>query len=371
MKRAYKERFYPTPTQAKLLAKSFGCARFVYNNTLKWRTDLYYKEGVKVKNSEIGKRLVPLKEEFPWLKEVSNVALQQVLRNQESAFLNFWAGRAKYPTFKKKHSKQAIRLTKSGFRFKAGKLYIAKSEEPLDIRWTRKLPSEVSSISISKDAAGRYFVSMLCEFEPEKLDVSPKTIGIDLGLNHLYIDSEGHKQKNPKYTKKYEHKLAYLQRQLSKKKKGSSNRNKARHKVAKLHAKIADCRRDATHKATRALINENQVICVEDLAVKNMVKNPKLAKHISDANWGEFLRQLEYKADWAGRQIVKIDRWFPSSKRCSTPNCGHIMDSLALDIRSWECPSCNTLHDRDVNAAKNIKTVGLAGLACGATESGV
>ena len=309
-----------------------------------------------------------MKEEFPWLKEVSNIVLQQALRNQEKAYINFWAGRAKYPAFKKKDARQSIALTKSGFRFKDGALYIAKCSEPLSIRWTRELSSEPSSITISKDKAGRYFVSMLCEFEPEKLDIVPRTLGIDLGLNHFYIDSEGHKQKNPKFTRKYESKLAYLQQRLAKKKRGSSNGNKARQKVARLHAKIADCRQDATHKASRALINENQVICVEDLAVKNMVKNPKLAKHISDANWGEFVRQLEYKAEWAGRTLVKIDRWFPSSKRCSC--CGFVHKSMPLDVRSWECPECDTHHDRDINAAINIKSVGLAGLACGVTGAG-
>ena len=174
---------------------------------------------------------------------------------------------------------------------------------------------------------------------------------------------------NPKFTKRYEQKLAYLQRELAKKQKGSNNRAKAKLKVARLHAKIADCRMDATHKASRKLINENQVVCIENLAVKNMIKNPKLAKHIADANWGEFVRQLQYKAEWADRTVAEIDRFFPSSKRCSS--CGFINESLSLSIREWDCPECKAHHDRDINAAVNIKTAGLAGLACGATGTGV
>ena len=368
-KRAYKERFYPTTEQTKLLAQSFGCARFVYNNTLRFRTDAYYKDGKSISHSQAEKRLVSLKKEFPFLKDISSVLLQQCLRDQQEAFKNFWAGRAKYPTFKKKTARQSIRLTKAAFSMKEGQLFIAKSKEPLAIKWSRELPSEPSSITISKDRAGRYFVSMLCEFESKPMPISKTTVGIDLGLKDLFITSDGEKSGNPKFTQRYEQKLAYLQRKLAKKLKGSNNRAKARLKVARIHAKIADCRMDATHKASRRLINENQVICVEGLAVKNMVKNPKLAKHIADANWGEFVRQLQYKAEWADRTIAVIDRFFPSSKRC--PSCGFVHESLPLSIREWDCPECKTHWDRDIAAAINIKTAGLAGLACGATGTGV
>ena len=192
------------------------------------------------------------------------------------------------------------------------------------------------------------------------MPVTAKTVGIDLGLNNLFITDSGEKVDNPRHTKRYEKKLAYLQRKLAKKKKGSKNRDKARQKVARLHAKIADSRLDNLHKLSRKLINENQVVCVESLAVKNMIRNPKLAKHIADASWGEFVRQLKYKAEWAGRTISEIDRFFPSSKRCSC--CGFVHESMPLNIRNWPCPECNTYHDRDINAAMNIKTVGLAGL---------
>lgn len=360
MKRAYKERFYPTPQQAELLSKSFGCCRFVWNNALKYRTDAYYERGESISHSFLEKRLVPLKEEFEWLKDVSSVIFQQALRDQQEAFKNFWEKRAKYPRFKSKRDKQSIRLTKAAFKCKDGQLFIAKSKEPLDIRWSRELPSEPSSITITKDSADRYFVSMLCEFEPKSLPVTAKTVGIDLGLNNLFITDSGDKVDNPRHTKRYESKLAYLQRKLARKQKGSQNRRKARLKVARLHAKIADCRLDNLHKLSRKLINENQVVCVESLAVKNMIRNPKLSKAIADASWGEFVRQLKYKAEWAGRTIAEVDRFFPSSKRCS--GCGFVHEKMPLNIRSWTCPECKTEHDRDVNAAKNIKTVGLAGL---------
>lgn len=371
MKRAYKERFYPTEQQAELLAQSFGCARFVWNNTLAHRTDAYYKDGTSIAHSALEKRLVHLKEEFEFLKCISSVIPQQVLRDQQVAFKNFWEKRAMYPKFKSKHGKQSIRLTKAAFRFKDRQIFIAKSKDPLNIRWSRDLSSAPSSITISKDKANRYFASMLCEFEPEPMPVVANTIGVDVGIKDLWITSKGEKSGNPKFTKCYASKLAHLQRKLSKKQKGSKNRNKARIKVARIHAKIDDCRRDSTHKATRKLINENQVICIETLAVKNMIKNPKLSKHIADANWGEFFRQLAYKAEWSGRTIAAIDRFFPSSKRCPTKDCGFINENLPLDIREWECPKCHTLHDRDIAAAQNILTAGLAGLACGATGTGI
>ena len=368
-KRAYKYRFYPTTEQEKLLAQSFGCARFVYNDTLRFRTDAYYKDGTSISHSDVEKRLVSLKTEFPFLAEVSSVILQQTLRHQQEAFKNFWAGRTKYPKFKKRNARQNIRLTKAAFKFKDGQLFIAKSKEPLNIRWSQPLSSEPFSITISKDCAGRYFVSMLCEFEAKPMPISNKTVGIDLGLTDLFITSDGKKSGNPRHTLRYQSKLAYYQKQLAKKKKGSRNRAKARLKVARIHAKIADCRMDATHKASRTLINENQVVCIESLSVKGMIRNPKLAKHIADANWSEFVRQLEYKSEWTGRTLVKIDRFFPSSKRCS--GCGFVHERLPLSIRHWRCPECNVKHDRDINASINIKAAGLAVLACGATGTGM
>jgi len=200
------------------------------------------------------------------------------------------------------------------------------------------------------------------------MPITPNMVGIDLGLKDLYITDKGFKSGNPRHTQRYEKKLAVLQRRLAKKKKGSNNRNKARLKVARLHAKIADCRSDATHKASRKLINENQVVCLESLKVKNMIKHPTLAKHIADANWGEFVRQLKYKADWAGREVIQIDQWFPSTKTCSC--CGHVVDEMPLNQRWFSCPKCKNEIDRDTNAGRNILTAGLAGRACGATGTG-
>ena len=369
-KRAYKERFYPTSEQALLLAQSFGCARFVWNNTLAYRTEAYQQHGESISPSAVEKRLVALKAEYPWLADVSSVILQQTLRDQKAAFDNFFNPklRARYPRFKRKDGRQSIRLTKAAFRYRDGELTIAKTKTPLPIRWSRPLPSEPSSITISRDRAGRYFISCLCDFTPDVLPVTPKMTGIDLGLTDLFITSEGIKSGNPRHLKRYEAKLAYLQRRLAKKQKGSNNRNKLRQKVARRHAKIADCRRDAIHKATRTLVNENQVLCVESLNITGMIKNRSLAKAISDAGWGEFLRQLVYKAEWAGRQLVKVSQWLPSSKMCH--GCGHRVEKLPLSRRHWHCASCGQAIDRDINAARNIRTAGLAGLACGATGAG-
>lgn len=369
-KRAYKERFYPTPEQAELLAQSFGCARFVWNNTLAYRTEAYQQHGQSISHSVAEKRLVALKAEYPWLSDVSSVILQQALRDQKAAFDNFFNPKlnARYPRFKRKDRRQSIRLTKAAFRYRDGEITIAKSKAPLPIRWSRPLPCAPSSITISQDRAGRYFISCLCEFTPEALPVTPKMTGIDLGLTELFITSEGVKSGNPRHFKRHEARLAYLQRRLAKKQKGSQNRAKAKQRVARLHAKIADCRRDAIHKATRTLVNENQVLCVESLNIAGMVKNRTLAKAISDAGWGEFERQLSYKAEWAGRQLVKVNQWLPSSKMCH--GCGHKVEKLPLSQRCWHCENCGQAIDRDINAARNIRTAGLAGLACGATGAG-
>jgi putative transposase len=370
-KRAYKYRFYPTPEQTELLAQTFGCVRFVYNAILRWRTDAFYQRQEKIGYVGANARLTELKKdpELAFLSEVSCVPLQQCLRHQQTAFKNFFEGRAKYPVFKSKRHRQSAEFTRSAFKYRDGKLYLAKSKTPLDIRWSRELPGNPSTVTVSKDSAGRYFVSCLCEFEPSKLPVTPNMTGIDLGLKDLFITDKGERVGNPRHTAKYAARLAKAQRQLSKKKLGSANRAKARMKVAKLHAKISDCRQDNLHKLSRRLINENQVICVESLKVKNMIRNPSLSKAIVDAGWGEFVRQLAYKAEWAGRSLVAIDQWFPSTKRCS--DCGHILSSLPLSVRKWDCPECGAHHDRDHNAATNIKAAGLAVLALGENVSGM
>ena len=365
VKRAYQFRFYPDPQQETLLAQTFGCVRFVYNSILRYRTDAYYQAQTKVNYIGANARLTEIKKlpEFAFLNDVSSVPLQQCLRNQQTAFKNFFEGRAKYPTFKSKKHRQSAEFTYRAFTFKNGELKLAKCDKPLAIKWSRQLPSDPTTVTVSKDPAGRYFVSCLCEFEPTLLPITDKKIGIDVGIKDLFVTSDGFKSGNPRHTANYAAKLAKYQRRLAKKKLGSKNRLKAKRKVARIHAKIADCRSDNLHKLSRRLVNENQVICAENLAVKNMIKNPKLAKHIADASWGEFTRQLAYKADWAGRTYVEIGRFFPSSKRCSC--CGFVKEKLPLDVRSWECPECGTNQDRDTNAARNILAVGLTVLAFG------
>jgi putative transposase len=365
MKRAYKYRFYPTAEQAELLAQTFGCVRFVYNSILRWRTDAYDERKEKIGYLQANARLTALKKEpeYVWLNEVSCVPLQQSLRHQQTAFANFFAGRAAYPVFKSKRHKQSAEFTASAFRYRDGKLYMAKSTSPLDVCWSRELPSAPSTVTLSRDTAGRYFVSCLCEFEPVSMPITANTVGIDVGLKDVFVTDTGFKTGNPRHTAKYAKRLALQQRGLSKKVKGSKNRTKARLKVARLHAKIADCRMDNLHKLSRKLINENQVVCVESLKVKNMIRNPKLSKAIADAGWSEFVRQLQYKGEWAGRSVVAIDPYFPSSKRCSC--CGFTMNKMSLDVRQWVCPECGESHDRDINAARNIKAAGLAVLAHG------
>jgi len=360
--RAYTYRFYPTEEQKRILAQTFGCCRYVYNWGLRKKTDAYYQEGQRLYYNDLSAALTQLKkqEETRWLADVSSVPLQQALRHLDRAFLNFFERRGKYPVFKKKRNQQSATYADTAFGWRKGHLTLAKMADPLDIHWSRPLPegSKPSSVTITRDCADRYFVSILLEEQIEPLPAKENAVGADLGLKDLVILSTGETVGNPKCFHKDEKKLAKAQQRLAKKHKGSKNRAKARKKVAKIHARIADRRRDFLHQLSTRLIRENQTICVETLAVKNMVKNPKLSKAISDVGWSEFVSQLEYKAEWYGRKLVKIDKWYPSSKRCF--DCGHILDSLSLDIRQWTCPECGVVHDRDINAANNVLAAGLA-----------
>jgi putative transposase len=367
-KRAYQYRVYPTDEQKQLLARTFGCARFVSNWALRLRTDAYYKENKRIGYHETSAQLTLLKqqEEYAWLNEVSSVPTQQALRHLDKAFRNFFEGRAKYPMFKKKRNQQSAEYTTSAFKWDGTSLTLAKMTEPLDIRWSRPLPdgAKPSTLTVTKDCADRYFVSILVEEDIKQLDPVEQSVGADLGLQEFVILSTGEVVGNPKFFHKDEKQLAKAQRRHAKKRKGTKNRAKARLKVAKIHARIADRRRDFLHQLSTRLIREHQTICVESLAVKNMVKNHRLAKAISDVGWSEFVSQLAYKAAWYGRTLVKIDKWYPSSKRCF--DCGHVLDSLPLDIRVWTCPECGVVHDRDLNAARNIHAVGLTVFeACG------
>jgi putative transposase len=369
MEKAYRYRFYPTTEQENLLRRTMGCARLVYNKALAARTEAWYEHQERVGYSQTSSMLTSWKqqEDLEFLNEVSCVPLQQGLRHLQTAFTNFFAGRAKYPNFKKKHNGGSAEFTKSAFRWRDGQVFLAKCTAALPIRWSREIPEGCipSTITVKLTAAGHWFVSLLVDDHTVKpLPKIDKAIGLDVGITSLIATSNGDKIANQSHFKQLRKKLKRVQKALSRKQKGSNNRHKARLKVAKVHAQITDARKDFLHKLTTQLVRENQTIVVEDLAIKNMVKNHKLALAISDASWGELIRQLAYKCEWYGRELIKIDRWFPSSKRCG--NCGHIVDKLPLNIREWECPKCKTTHDRDINAAHNILAAGLAVSVCGA-----
>ena len=368
MQKAYRYRFYPTPEQEILLRRTMGCARLVYNRALAARTEAWYERQERIDYIKTSALLTQWKkqEDLQFLNEVSCVPLQQGLRHLQKAFANFWAGTAKYPNFKKKHNGGSAEFTKSAFKWKDGQVWLAKCSDALPIRWSRQLPKgcTLSTITVKLDASGRFHVSLLVDTTILPLPKSDKSIGLDVGITSLITTSNGDKIANPKYLRRLRKKLIRVQKALSRKQKGSNNRHKQRQKVAIVHRQISDSRNDFLHKLTTQLVRENQTIVVEDLAIKNMVKNYKLSQSISDASWGELTRQLAYKCEWYGRELIKIDRWFPSSKRCG--NCGHIVDKLPLNIREWTCPKCSSIHDRDINAAHNILAAGLAVTVCGA-----
>ena len=370
MEKAHRYRFYPTPEQESLLRRTLGCVRLVYNKALHERTQAWYERQERVGYPETSTMLTQWKreEDLDFLNEVSCVPLQQGLRHLQTAFTNFFAGRTKYPNFKKKHHGGSAEFTKSAFKFKNQEIYLAKSSEPLPIKWSRQIPKgcEPSSVTLSLHPSGRWHISIRFDAPTiQPLPVSENAVGIDLGITSLIATSNGDKIANPKHFKKHRKRLKTAQKNLSRKQKGSKNRERARIKVAKIHLKISDSRKDFLHKTTTQLVRENQTIAVESLAVKNLVKNHQLALAISDSGWSELIRQLDYKCRWYGRKLVAIDRWFPSSKRCSS--CGHIVDKMPLNIREWICPSCGCNHDRDVNASKNILAAGLAVSVWGAS----
>ncbi|MCC3408271.1 MAG: transposase [Microcoleus sp. PH2017_10_PVI_O_A] len=365
MLKAFKYRIYPTSEQSVLLAKSFGCTRWFYNYALNLTSETYKQTGKGLSRNEIIKLLPSLKKEYEWLSEAPSQVLQQAALNLSSAFLNFFEGRAKYPNFKKKQNRQSIRFPQ-GCKLKDDTLKLPKIGD-VHCKVSRQPEGTLKSVTVSVNPSGEYLAACLYDNGkdlPEK-STEGKAIGIDVGLTHYAVTSDGTKHGNPKYYRKYEKKLAKRQKQLSHKLKGSGNRNKARVKVAKVHAKIVRCREDFLHKLSRKLVDENQVIVVESLAVRNMVKNHKLAKSISDAGWGQFCTMLNYKSKWAGKTYVEVDRFYPSSKTCN--NCLNRVDSLSLDVRSWQCPKCGENHDRDINAAKNIRDEGLRILTAGHT----
>ncbi|MET9230176.1 RNA-guided endonuclease TnpB family protein [Lentzea sp. NPDC003310] len=338
MKRAFKYRFYPSEAQAAELSRTFGCVRKVYNLALRARSEAWTLRGERVGYEATSALLTTWKrtEELAFLAEVSSVPLQQTLRHPQNAFGNFFAKRAEFPRFKsRKKSRASAEYTRSAFRWRDGVLTLAKMTEPLDIRWSRPLPRDAtpSTVTVSRDPAGRWFVSLLCDDPSVRpLSAVDAAVGIDAGLDHLLVLSTGEKIGNPRHERRDRMVLARAQRALSRKQKGSGNRFKARVRVARVHARIADRRADFLHKITTRLVRENQTLVIEDLAVSNMLGNHRLARAINDAGWRQFRQQLEYKARWHGRDVIVVDRWFPSSKLCSA--CGALTAAMPLHVRT-------------------------------------
>jgi putative transposase len=369
VKRAYKYRFYPTPEQAAELTRTFGCVRKVWNLALQARTTAWHQRHEHVSYLQSSAMLTRWKhsDDLGYLNEVSSVPLQQALRHLQSAFTRFWDGQARYPKLKsRKRSRASAEYTRSAFRYRDGRLHLAKMTAPLAVVWSRPLPdgAEPSTVTVSRDPAGRWYVSLLCQCAVEPHPASATVVGVDAGITSLATLSTGEKIPNPRHERRDRARLALAQRRLARKALGSANRDKARLKVARVHARISDRRRDFLHQLTTRLVRDNQAVVIEDLSVRNMVRNHHLARAISDAAWRQMRTLLAYKCEWYGRDLVVIDRWYPSSTTCS--GCGRRAGPLPLDVREWECMTCGARHDRDINAAVNIRAAGLAVLACGA-----
>ena len=356
--KSYKFRIYPTKEQESLLSKHFGHCRFVFNRFLNERKEKYLNEKTSLNYYDNAKALTELKkdEEFVWLKEVNSQSLQASIRNLDIAYKNFFNKQNKFPRFKSKYDRQSFKVPQNVI-VDDGKLIIPKFKEGIKLNPHRKMEGEPLFATISKSTTDKYYVSITCEVEHKPFEKANKSVGIDTGIKELAILSDGSTYENIKSLKTKLKKLKYEQRQLSKKVKGSQSRNKQKRKLALVHEQITNIRKDYLHKVSTTIIRENQTICVEDLAVKNIMKNHCLAQAMSDVSLGAFYTMLEYKANWNDRQFVKIDRFFPSSKTCSS--CGWIKQDLTLSIREWACDSCGEVHDRDVNAAKNILKQGI------------
>jgi putative transposase len=341
----------------ELLEKHFGCSRFVYNHFLKEKQDHYLNNGKTLNYNNCANNLKGLKRnDYQWLKEVNSQSLQQSLMNLETAYGNFFRKKSKFPRFKKKSNHQSFRVPQH-ISLKGYRIQIPKFKEGIEINLHRKLEGEIKSATFSRTPSGKYFCSILCEVPKKSKPKTGKSVGIDLGITDFIVTSDGEKVKNPNFNRNLKSKLAKASKHLSRKTKGSNRYKRQRKKVAKIYEKITNSRKDFQHKLSTRLINEYDMISLESLAVKNMVKNHNLAYSISDASWSSFVSMLEYKAQWYGKEIRKIDRWYPSSKTCS--KCDYIIDKLPLSVRKWQCPKCGENHDRDVNAAKNIHRQGL------------
>lgn len=373
VKRAYKFRFYPSSEQAELLNRTFGCVRLVFNLALEARAAAWKSNRRNLSYADTSAMLTQWKQcsELAFLKEVSSVPLQQSLRHLHSGFKRFWKKQSAYPRFKsKRRSKASAEFTASAFRWDGEQLRLAKMPEPLQIVWSRSLPANAvpSTVTVSRDRADRWFVSILVEETLAKPPAAKnKTVGIDLGLESLAVLSTGEKIDNPRHERKDRTRLIRAQRRLARKQKGSANFSKARVKVARIYAAIADRRRDHLHKLTTRLVRENQTVVIENLSIQQLKakggrRKTGLNRTMSDASWGALRSMLEYKSRWRDRHLIVIEPWFPSTQLCS--QCGAITGPKSLDVRVWTC-ACGTHHDRDVNAAKNLLAAGLAATVCG------
>ncbi len=355
-RKAYKYRIYPNSEQKEFFAKCFGCVRFFYNKSLSDVNDIYKTTG-KFKN------ITPAsyKEDYPFLKEVDSFALCNAQLNRNTAFLSFFSHKSGFPKFKSKRNDQSYttNMVNGNIKISPNNRYISIPKCPrIRIKKHRDFIGTIKSITVSMTTDHKYYMSLLVEEETKPMEPTDKMIGLDLGLKDLIVDSNGHKYKNHKYLSKSQEKLAKEQRKLSKMAKGSNNRNKQRIKVARLHKKIQNQRNDYLHKLSKSIVDENQVICIEDLKVKNMMNDSKLARNISDVSWSRLVSMLIYKANWYGRKVIKVPSTYPSSQLCSI--CGYKNSiTKSLNIRKWTCPECGTIHDRDINAAKNILSKGI------------
>lgn len=367
--RTYKFRLYPNMEQAELLARHFGCARFVYNHFLNQRKEQYRLTGKSDNYYAQAKSLTELKkqEATAWLKEVNAQSLQFALRSLDAAYTNFFQKRAKFPSFKSKHTKNSFTVPQH-VSIADGRLFFHKFKEGIKCRVHREITGKVGKATISKTPSGKYFVSVFTEEEyVTPVKKSGKAVGVDMGLKDLLITSDGEIFKNNRNTKRYERKLAKAQQHLSRKKKGSRGFENQKLKVARIHEKIANSRADYLHKCSISLVRRYDTICIEDLNVKGMERNHRLAKSITDASWGNFVSMLTYKAEWNGKKVVKVDRYFPSSQTCNV--CGYVnKQTKDLSVREWECPVCHTHHNRDVNAAINILRFGINHTSAGTVD---
>ena len=372
MLKAIKIRIYPTAEQIDFINKQLGCCRFVYNNCLAFRKDSYQNEHVSINSSEAVKHITVLKKDNEWLKHVHSKVLQQSVRDMNQAYDNFFKLHKGFPKFKSKHdNRQSCRFPKDAFiGVRGNRIDLIKVLKDIhfkcsrnDERYLNRNQDKVKSITLSREPNGKFYLSVLIDKPLRQVPQSQNMVGLDLGIKDFAVTSDGQVIENFHFKKNEESRLKRLQRQISKKIVGSKNREKARLRFAKLNEKIRNRKLNFLHDVTNHLIDENQVIVMEDLNVKGMVKNHKLAESISEVNWGEFRRILTYKAAWHGRQLVFIDRFYPSSKRCN--HCGYIYKELTLKDRQWVCPECGSLIDRDYNAALNIleegeKIIGLS-----------